>query len=302
MKTILNILPEPVRRILIQEQVNKTMLQEIRIRAEKPLIFVCDGKERIPQKKHIITKDELREMLAYISRYSLYAYEDEMKQGFITVEGGHRVGLAGQVITEYGKIKNLRHLSSINIRVSHEVKGCADSVMPYVVKNEQVLHSLIISPPAAGKTTLLRDMIRQISDGNQYIKGQTVGVVDERSEIGGCFAGVPQKDLGMRTDILDNCPKAEGTIMLIRAMAPKVIAVDEIGTKEDVHAVSYAMHCGCKMLATVHGHSLDEIRNKPQLGPMVREGMFERYIILRNMRKTGEILGIYDKHGHEVFL
>ena len=138
--------------------------------------------------------------------------------------------------------------------------------------------------------------IRQISDGNSKIKGVTVGVVDERSEIGGCYKGVPQNQLGMRTDILDGCPKAEGMLMLIRSMGPEVIAVDEIGTKEDVHAIDYAMHCGCKLIATVHGKSLDEIRDKPVLGELVRDKRFERYIVLSKKRGVGSVEEIYDEN------
>lgn len=153
----------------------------------------------------------------------------------------------------------MKYISSINIRVSHEVLDCANKIFPYITYNKQMYHTLIISPPRCGKTTLLRDVIRQISDGNRWIKGCTVGVVDERSELGGCYLGVIQNNLGMRTDILDRCPKADGMIMLIRSMAPQVVAVDEIGAKEDVHAIEYAMHCGCKMLATAHGDSMEEI-------------------------------------------
>ena len=136
-------------------------------------------------------------MLEYISNYSLYAYEQEMKQGFITIEGGHRVGMTGQAIIENGKVKNLKHISSVNVRMSHEVLGCADKVFPYIANNRSLYHTLVISPPRCGKTTLLRDMIRQISDGNDWVRGMAVGVVDERSEIGGCYMGVDQNHLGI---------------------------------------------------------------------------------------------------------
>ena len=178
------------------------------------------------------------------------------------MEGGHRVGVAGKVIMEKDKVKNIQYISSVNIRVSHEVLGCADRLLPYITKNMQVCHTLIISPPCCGKTTLIRDLIRQISDGNQYVKGCSVGVVDERSELGGCYLGIAQNHLGTRTDILDCCPKAEGMIMLIRSMSPQVIAVDEIGTSEDIHAIEYAMQCGCKLIASVHGLDMDEATKK----------------------------------------
>lgn len=249
----------------------------------------------------MVTDADIKEMLGYISNYSLYAYENEMRQGYITIEGGHRIGLCGQVIVEKGQVKNLRYVSSINVRVSHEVKGCADKLLPYVSNSQEVYHTLIISPPRCGKTTILRDLIRQISDGNSYIKGQTVGVVDERSEIGGCYKGVSQNQLGIRTDILDGCPKAEGMNMLIRSMGPQVIAVDEIGTVEDIHAIDYAMHCGCKLIATVHAKSVDEIRNKPVLGELVKGHRFERYVVLDNKRGAGSVEGIYDENCRSIY-
>lgn len=235
--------------------------------------------------------------MEYISHYSLYAYENELKQGFLTIEGGHRAGVTGKVIVEQGKVKNIQYISSINIRMSHEILGCSEKILPYITKNRQVCHTLIISPPRCGKTTLIRDLVRQISDGNTYVKGCTVGVVDERSELGGCYLGVAQNHLGSRTDVLDCCPKAEGMIMLIRSMAPQVIAVDEIGTQEDIHAIEYAMQCGCKMIASVHSTSMEEAKKKPILGELIRRKRFERYVVLQNEEKPGEIQGIYDERG-----
>lgn len=282
-KQIIRVLSESVQKIIEQERMDFSELQEIRLRIGQPVTVLYQNEELILptmySEKKRLGKQEMKETIEHISNYSLYAYEHELKQGFITIEGGHRVGMAGQVIMEGGKIKNMKYISSINIRVSHEVLDCANKIFPYITYNKQMYHTLIISPPRCGKTTLLRDVIRQISDGNRWIKGCTVGVVDERSELGGCYLGVIQNNLGMRTDILDRCPKADGMIMLIRSMAPQVVAVDEIGAKEDVHAIEYAMHCGCKMLATAHGDSMEEICKKPIFEKLIREKRFERYVI-----------------------
>ncbi len=297
---ILNILAKSIRRVIEAETPDFDSLQEIRLRTGQPLRILAANQEIEPReggKRHTVTKEELRETMDYISHYSLYAFENELRQGFLTVEGGHRVGVAGKVIMEQEKVKNIQYISSVNIRVSHEVIGCADSLLPYITKNRQVCHTLIISPPCCGKTTLIRDLIRQISDGNRYVKGCSVGVVDERSELGGCYLGIAQNHLGTRTDILDCCPKAEGMIMLIRSMSPQVIAVDEIGTVEDIHAIEYAMHCGCRLIASVHGLDMEEAKKKPVLGELIRRRMFERYVVLGNGEHPGEIRGIYDERG-----
>jgi len=298
---IIRVLPKSVQRVIEQRGIRFDKLQEIRLRAGQPLFLIYAGNEIMPEpggKYYAVTKEDVRESLEYISHYSLYAYENEMKQGFITIEGGHRVGMTGKVIIEKEKVKNMKHISSINVRVSHEITGCADEILPYIVHNKQIYHTLIVSPPRCGKTTLLRDLIRQISDGNEYVRGCTVGVVDERSEIGGCYKGVPQNQVGKRTDVLDCCPKAEGMIMLIRSMAPQVIAVDEIGSGEEIHALEYALHCGCKILATVHGSSMEELRKKPLFEQMIQGKRFERYVVLSNREKVGQVEGIYDERGN----
>ena len=244
-KQILNILAENVREYLLKENLDFAELQEIRLRTGKPLIIVYRNKERVlpagGAEKYTVTREDVRETMDYVSHYSLYAYEEELSQGFLTIEGGHRVGVTGKVVLEGDKVKNIQYISSVNIRMAHEKIGCADRVLKHITKNREVCHTLIISPPRCGKTTLIRDIVRQISEGNDFVKGCTVGVVDERSEIGGCYQGVAQNQLGMRTDILDCCPKAQGMLMMIRSMAPQVLAIDEIGTCEEVRAVEYAM-------------------------------------------------------------
>ena len=296
---IKKVLGSTINNILQENHIPFSKLQEIRLRIGKPLIIVSDNIEFVLHK--IIEKEELMEILEYVSNYSLYAFENELKQGFITIEGGHRVGMTGQVLIEDGEVKNIKHISSMNIRISHEILNCADIIFPYITEDKQICNTLIISPPRCGKTTMLRDLIRQVSDGNRWVRGCTVGVVDERSELGGCYLGVPQNQLGIRTDILDCCPKSKGMLMLVRSMAPQVIAVDEIGSAEDIHSLEYAMHCGCKMMATIHGASMEEIRKKPFIDELVKRHKFERYVVLGNTHHIGEIEGVYDNRGCFLF-
>lgn len=289
---VLNILPVRIRENIKKLHLNYLHLQEIRIRMNQFIILNYSGREIVMEEK--ANALDIKEMLEYISQYSLYAYEEELKQGFITIEGGHRVGFSGKAILENGIIKNMKYISSINIRVSHQIIGCSKSILPYIVKDKKICHTLIISPPRCGKTTILRDIIRLSSDGNNLMEGVTVGVVDERSELAGTYQGVAQNNLGCRTDVLDACPKVEGMMMLVRSMSPEIIAIDEIGKEEEILALEYAMHCGCKILGSVHGSSLEEIKKKPILKLLMEGKMFERYIVLGNTPKVGSIKGVYD--------
>lgn len=308
---ILKVLSLNLRKIMDESNIDFSYLQEIRLRVNKPLIVIYKNKEYFISRQHrfastredayIVSQNELRETMEYISNYSLYAFEDEIRQGFITIQGGHRVGVAGKAITDGDRVKNLKHISFVNIRLSHQIKGCATPILPYICEDGKVCHTLIISPPGGGKTTLLRDAIRQLSNGTQKMRGCAIGVVDERSEIGACYMGVPQNDLGMRTDILDCCPKAIGMMMLIRSMSPEVIAVDEIGSKEDMQALEYVINCGCKMLATVHGASVDDILAKPLIGRLVKEKIFERFVILNAKKSVGFIESVCDSRGTVLF-
>lgn len=281
-------------------------LQEIRLRAQEPLLVVYDGREyfldaggalsRNREQAFLVTREDIRESMEYVSNFSMYAFEEELRQGYITVRGGHRVGVAGRMIWDRDAAKSIRHISFMNIRIAHEVQGCGDDVLPFLFQSGELHHTLIISPPRCGKTTLLRDLIRQLSNGDTGRCGMTVGVVDERSELGACYLGIPQNDLGCRTDILDGCPKVEGMMMLVRSMAPQVIAVDEIGSQADVEAIEYVMNSGIRLLATVHGNDIDDIKNKPVLGQMVRERQFGRYVLLA-AQEIGQVDSIFDERG-----
>ena len=303
--------PAKLRKLL--EPLKISHLEEVRLRADQPLMVVWNGKDYFVTDQGQLSMDQsqswkvpeslLREAVEAFSSHSLYAYEEELRQGFFTIQGGHRIGVAGKVVLEHGAVKTMKYLSFLNVRIAHEIRGCADGILPYIYEadrceiNREIFHTLLISPPRCGKTTLLRDLIRQISNGNAFHPGMTVGVVDERSEIAGCSGGIPGNDVGIRTDVLDACPKAKGLMMLIRSMAPEVVAADEIGSQEDLEAFTYAMRCGCVLFATVHGSSFRELLEKPVLKDLVRERLFSRYIFLKNGELPGQVEVIVNEEG-----
>ena len=203
----------------------------------------------------------------------------------MTVAGGHRVGVAGQAVLEPdGRIRTFKNISYLNVRVSHEVKGAADGVLPDMYGGGSLKSALIISPPGCGKTTLLRDLVRQISDGNVYGPGMTVGVVDERSELAGSFLGKAQNDMGIRTDVLDGCPKELGMLLLLRSMSPQVIAIDELGGDGELAALRQAAVCGCKVLATVHGEDRQDVEYRFGMAADLWERLFDRFLVLGRER------------------
>jgi stage III sporulation protein AA len=264
--------------------------REIRLRAGLPLTLVHrDGEFTVSAESALNAgepfkpdKSQIFKCVELIGGYSVYAFEEEIRNGYVTLPGGHRVGMTGKAVVEGGRVKTLKNINGLNVRISHEVKGCADDVMGFVVKNGGVvLHTMIISPPGCGKTTLLRDVARQLSDGvNGLITGRSVGIVDERSEIAGCYMGVAQNDVGSRTDVLDACPKKEGMLMLLRGMGPKVVVVDEIGGDGDARAVEDVITGGAAIICTAHGAAPEETFKRPSMAKLFETRVFERFIFL----------------------
>lgn len=293
-------------RSIFNEMESVPNIHEIRIRVGQPLMInTASGEFFISASGNLcdigqayIVKDrDIKEIVEYISNYSPYAYEEELRNGYITISKGNRIGVCGKAVVGNDGVTTIRNISSLNIRMSKEYIGCSDKYIELLYENSKLCHTLIISPPCCGKTTLLRDIIRNISDGYGNRKGMTIGVVDERSEIAACYEGVPQNNLGIRTDVMDACPKAYGILMLIRSMGPKVIAVDEIGNKEDVKAIEYSINCGCKIIATIHGDSFDELKQKNVMASLLENKIFQRYIIMSNLPKMGTIREIYNGEG-----
>ncbi|KXS45950.1 stage III sporulation protein AA [Candidatus Frackibacter sp. WG13] len=313
-KEILPVLANSLRRII--ERIDLKILsqiEEIRLRVNQPLILNLNKREVMltkrsevtsePKQAYHTTQHDLQQTMNIMTQNSLYALEEELKEGYLTLKGGHRVGFVGRVISNSNKIELIKDFSGLNIRISQEIIGAADSIIKKLIFNrERVYNTLIISPPQCGKTTLLRDIIRQLSNGIPQLNfsGLKVGVVDERGELGGTYQGIAQNQLGIRTDLLANCPKSEGMLLLIRSMSPEVIITDEIGSQKDVQAIKEAINAGVKIITSVHGQDLNEIKERPNLKELLKHTFFKRFIILSRRRGPGTIERVLGVNEEEI--
>lgn len=304
---VLDYLPKHIRAMVRKlPDVTLSSIEEIRLRLGKPLSLIGCGVEIFlsnegkgpvsAEKAYLVSEDDLKCSLQLVCNFSMYSVEEELRNGFVTVSGGHRVGVCGRTVIENGKVKTLKDIGYMNFRIAKQIIGASDKVASYLIRSpDSIYNTLIISPPQCGKTTLLRDLVRRLSSGNEahLFNGMKISLVDERSEIAACSMGIPRNDVGTRTDVLDGCPKAEGIIMMIRSMSPEIVATDEIGRREDADAIIDAVNAGVKVVTTIHGSSIGDFLNKLDLN-RIQRGIFERYVILSKKDGVGTLEAVLD--------
>lgn len=284
-KEILCYLPDSIREVILR--VSRSCLEEIieiRLRIGKPIILRAKDDDCLVKKidgsNYILNNGELSRIFEMMCKNSIYAWQDEIANGFLTLRGGHRVGISGKAIYKNSNVYSIRDISGLNIRVARQIIGAGDDIIKQLIEDKQFISALIVSPPGFGKTTILRDLVRQMSNGLEDIKGVNISLVDERSEIAAVFNGIPQNDIGIRTDVMDGISKYDGINMMVRSMGPEFIATDEIGEKKDVDAILYAVNSGVKILATAHGSNMDDLMRRDDLARVINKGIFNKIIFL----------------------
>ncbi|MBP3678214.1 MAG: stage III sporulation protein AA [Agathobacter sp.] len=306
-KGLVTVFPTSIRPRM--RKINWDGLEEIRVRIGWPVELIYGNhNEWLGNYDSMIDRQCLDEMLNYITGYSIYAMDEEIKQGYITFSGGHRIGITGHATyealrdTREHRITNIIDIGGLNIRIAHERKGCAEKIVPHLRKGSSIYNTIFFAAPGAGKTTYLRDTIRILSEGMKsgdmiQHQGFKVCVIDERSEIAACIEGKAQNDLGKRTDILDACPKEIGMKMVLRTMSPDIIAVDEIGKEEEFVLLEQMRCSGVKILGTVHAGDMQEVLRNPMIRDGVKSGAIERFVELIRQDNGQRKHRIYDGQG-----
>lgn len=278
------VLPEPLRTCALRlDEGSMTRAEEVRLRSGRvPTVVLPEGERELPGAE-TVTVEQLERLVEIASRWSVHTVLEQLRDGYLTVEGGHRLGLCGRAVCREGRVQTLCHLSGANLRIARQICGAARSVVHRLWQEGQLENTLILAPPGAGKTTLLRDLIRCFSEG-EGCPGLRVAVADERGELAAVWQGSAQMELGRRTDVLTGCTKAVGIPMLLRGMNPQVIAVDEITVQEDICAMEQAVGCGVALLATAHGNGMEDLRRRTLYRQMMDKGIFRKVITIRVTR------------------
>ena len=284
------LLPEEIRSAVMNlPQDSQRICEEIRLRSGRPLCLVFpDGEKTISADGRLnveamrITRENILDTLENATDRSVHAAMESIRAGFITVRGGHRIGIGGSAVVKNAEVTNIRQPSSLSLRIARQIKGAADEILPELIKDGQFQNTLIVSPPGFGKTTLLRDMIRQLSNGNRSLgfAGLRVSLADERGEVAAQYEAEPQFDIGDHTDVLGGCDKEIALMMLLRAMSPQVLALDEITAQADIKAMSAACNCGVRLLATAHGNDINDLLTRPLYREMRQIGIFRQAVII----------------------
>lgn len=308
-----HMLPDAMRAVIGRVSAAQLhVAEELRIRENRPIEISGAGQYGFirpdgqvvdnPETAYKPGREECARLIELLTNHSLYALEEELRRGFVTVRGGHRIGLAGRTVLEHGRVKQIRDVGGINIRLARQVIGCSEPLWRQLAdpKSGLLPHTLLLSSPQRGKTTVIRDLARLVSTGSPHTRtpARKVAIVDERSEIAACYRGVPVFDVGPRTDVLDGCPKAEGLMMMIRSMSPEVVVVDEIGGPEDAHALEEALRAGVRVMATAHAGSIEEALARPALQRILQTGVFERLVWLERDGGAAPVFRCFNRDGH----
>lgn len=301
-EVILRFFPATLREPWENSNLQWDNMEEIRIRVNQPIRVKCRNQEELVTEKDNITsviyhEKEMEELIRHLCRDSVYAYEEERRQGFLTLSGGHRIGITGELTRTDNGSYIAKYIRYMNIRIAHEIKGIADDIMNWLTDGMHVWNTLIVSAPGMGKTTLLRDIVRNLSNGGREYSGGSVGVIDERGEIAGAYRGIASLDCGMRTDIITGGNKTQGVRILIRTFAPKVIAMDEIGTSKDAEAILYAGVSGCSVIATVHGSCWSDLDKKEEISSLIKNRVFQRILFLHMEKDGARQIEVWDEEG-----
>ena len=278
---VLRMLPRNIATLIDGKKIDK--LQEIRIRVNRNAILKYDDEEIVTD--YIPNESSMIEILHRLCENSIYSYQTQICNGYITLYGGHRVGITGHVVMNNGKINNINYISALNFRIAKEIIGASNKLLKYVIEDGEIQNTLIVSRPGNGKTTILRDLVRNLSN-----MGYTVSLIDERGEIAAMYNGVPQNDVGLRCDVLDNVTKSIGMKIAVRTMSPDIIVSDEIGTKEDVDAINYGVLSGVHGIFTAHGNTIMDLKLNENLNKLYEQKLFNKIEI---QEKRGKIRNIY---------
>ena len=275
-----DVLPEALREQLLRlEEEMQCQAEEIRLRLGQPVTVVLpDGERTVGEEP--VQRAHLERLLEIASCASVHTVMDQLREGFVTIPGGHRIGFCGTAVMEQGNVRMLRDLSSASIRLARQFPGIARGVLKSLTEHDQLKNTLVLAPPGGGKTSLLRDLIRCISNG-ECGRPLRIGVVDQRGELSAMCRGEAQMDLGGHTDVICACPKDQGLLLLLRGMNPQVLAVDEITAPEDIRALTTAAGCGVVLLATAHAGSVEHLRYRPIYRALLHEKVFSRAVVIQ---------------------
>lgn len=276
------LLPHTIRQLARSlDKEERASAEEVRLRTGEVPTVLIDGQEKeIGREK--VTHSDIRGLIELATQASAHSAGEAMKSGFFTANSGYRIGLGGSVSVSNGEIIGFREISSVSLRISREMRGCADEIMKKIIKIGKLQSTILISPPGCGKTTLLRDIIRTVSNGclERGISPHRVALCDERGEVAAMYSGVMQMDVGRHTDVIDSCPKAPGVMMALRALNPQVIALDEITAPKDVEAMEMAANCGVTLLATAHAENVSDLKKRALYKRLLEAEIFRSAVVI----------------------